>query len=254
MFLSRTSFARIRRLTGKAIGDFKLIESGDHIAVAVSGGKDSICLAHVLEALRRRAPIRFRLTALTVDPGFPGFEPAPMEACLRDIGVAHQIVPTNMARIISEKCAPGTSPCSLCARLRRGVLYTAARRLGCNKLCLGHHLDDFIETLLLNQFFAGTLAAMAPAVQSKNGQHTLIRPLVYVPEDLIQQFVAEAGLAVMSCTCPDGVQDLQRRRMKQLIGELERDIPRIRHSLLAALGNVRSDSLLDLHLRQGSGD
>lgn len=243
-------FHKIKSLTGRAIGDFNLIEEGDHIVVAVSGGKDSYVLLHMLEALRRRAPIRFRLTAVNIDIGFPGYRADIIEEHLRECGFAYRMVPTECFRIIEQKLTPGSSFCSFCARLRRGVLYTEAQALGCNKIALGHHLDDFIETLLLNQFFTGTLAAMSASMLADNGVHTVIRPLVYVEEKDIADFAAQNGFPVVCCACPTDVRtDMNRRRMKELLAELEVEFPGIKHSLIASLGKVQPRHLLDKTLR-----
>ncbi len=245
-------FNKIKRLTGKAIGDFNLIEEGDHIAVAVSGGKDSYALLHMLEVLWQRAPVSFRLTAVTVDPGYPGYRTDIVEEYLRSHGFTLNLVTAGYSRIVEEKINPGTSYCAFCARLRRGVLYTEAEKMGCNKIALGHHLDDFIETLLLNQFFAGKLAAMSPCMQADNKLHTVIRPLVYVPEDDIRRFSKQNNFPVISCACPVcGSGDLQRQRMKKLLTTLEKENPKIKASLLHALGNVQPRYLMDTTLTKG---
>jgi tRNA 2-thiocytidine biosynthesis protein TtcA len=246
-----TLFNKIKRLTGQAIGDFRLIDDGDHIAVAVSGGKDSYILLHMLEALRRRAPVSFRLTAVNIDPGYPGYRTDCIEEHLRRHGFAGHMVAAGYYRIVRERITPGTSFCAFCARMRRGVLYTEASRLGCNKIALGHHLDDCIETLLLNQFFAGRLAAMSPAMRADNGEHTVIRPLVYVLEEDLACLARAMQVPVISCACPEcGRGDLQRRQMKRLLADLEKDTPGIKRSLLAAAGNVQPRHLLDRSLKR----
>jgi len=243
----------IKRLTGKAIGDFNLIEEGDRIAVAVSGGKDSYSLLHMLDVLRRKAPVRYSLVAVNIDPGYPGYRTDVLEKHLRESGFEYRMIPTDTYRIVESKRNPGSSYCSFCARLRRGCLYTAAQELGCNKLALGHHLDDFIETLLLNQFFIGTLAAMSPCMLADNGQQTVIRPFVYVEEAAIAQFAAQNRFPTISCACPEsGSFDLNRQRMKRLINELARDIPNIRSSMIKALANVQPRYLLNLAPGQGT--
>ena len=146
-------YRRLRHAIGRAVADFGLIREGDRIAVAVSGGKDSYTLLVMLEELRRRAPVSFELVAVNIDSGYPGYRTDTIEGFLRDNGFACRMVPTGHYSIIQEKRRPGSSYCSICSRLKRGALYEETRRLGCNKLALGHHLDDFIETLLLNQFF-----------------------------------------------------------------------------------------------------
>lgn len=244
-------FSRIRKLAGKAIGDFHLIEDGDHIAVAVSGGKDSYTLLHVLEALRRKAPVRYRLTAVNIDAGFAGYRKDLIEAHLQSHGFAYRMQSTDSYRIIEEKRRPGSSYCAFCARLRRGVLYTLADELGCNKIALGHHLDDFIETLLLNQFYVGTLGAMSPKLLADNTRHTVIRPLVYVEERDIVRFTSAHSFPIICCACPvASLVDQKRQRVKLLVNDLEKEIPQIRHSMLGALGNVHPRHLLDQALRK----
>lgn len=242
-------FRRIKKLTGKAIGEFNLIADGDRIAVGISGGKDSYTLLHILDSLRRRAPIRYELVAVNVDAGFPGFRKDLIEAHLREYDFNYRLETTDCATIINKKLRPGSSFCAFCARLRRGVLYTLADELGCNKLALGHHLDDFIETLLLNQFYVGTLAAMSPKLAADNGRHTVIRPLVYVEEREIAEFAIRNEFPIVDCSCPEaGTFDQQRRRMKQLICDLARENPRIRRSMIGALGNVQPRHLMDRRL------
>lgn len=244
-------FNRIRRRTGEAIGDFNLIEEGDRIAIGVSGGKDSYSLLHILETLRRRSPVKYELVAVNVDAGYPGYRKEVIEAHLKEHGFAYRMETTDCYRIIEEKRRPGSSYCSFCARLRRGVLYSMADALGCNKIALGHHLDDFIETLLLNQFYVGTLAAMSPKLLADNGRHTVIRPLVYVEEKDIIAFARENAFPVVCCACPIcGVVDQKRKRMKRLIRELEQENPQLKSSMLGALGNVHPRHLLDRRLKE----
>jgi tRNA 2-thiocytidine biosynthesis protein TtcA len=243
-------FRRLRRQVGKAIGDFGLIEAGDRIAVGVSGGKDSYILLHLLDSLRRRAPVRYELVAVNVDAGYPGYRREVLERHLRQYGFDFRMETTNCYQIIEAKRRPGSSYCSFCARLRRGVLYSLADELGCNKIALGHHLDDFIETLLLNQFYVGTLAAMSPKLLADNGRHTVIRPLVYVEEAEIIDFVRRQGLPVICCACPVcGQVDQKRKRMKRLIRDLAAENPHLRRSLIGALGNVHPRHLLDQTLQ-----
>ena len=242
-------FRKLRHGVGKAIGDFGLISAGDRIAVAVSGGKDSYTLLLLLEELRRRAPVSFELVAINIDSGYPGYQTGVIENFLRENGFSYRMVPTEHYDIIKEKRRPGSSYCSICARLKRGALYEEAQRLGCNKLALGHHQDDFIETLLLNQFFVGSLKAMSPNMLADNGVVTVIRPLVYVLEEDIIAFSKLAGLPIVCCRCPVcGKADIQRKRMKRLLAELQQDIPHIKSSLLKALSNVHPRHLLDRRL------
>jgi tRNA 2-thiocytidine biosynthesis protein TtcA len=188
--------------------------------------------------------------AINIDSGYPGYQTGVIEGFLRDNGFSYRMVPTEHYAIIQEKRRPGSSYCSICARLKRGALYEASQRLGCNKLALGHHLDDFIETLLLNQFFVGSLKAMSPSMLADNGVITVIRPLVYVQEQAIIEFSHQVQLPVVCCRCPVcGSADLQRKRMKRLLTELQQDIPHVKNSLLKALSNVHPRHLLDGRLQ-----
>lgn len=244
-------YKRIKNAVGRAIADFGLIEEGDRIAVAVSGGKDSYTLLHLLEALRKRAPIRYEILAINIDSGYPGYRADIIEDYLVRHGFACHMEKTNHFDIIKEKRRPGSSFCSICARLKRGVLYTLAQQFNCNKLALGHHLDDFVETLLLNQFFVGSLKAMAASMLADNGETTVIRPLVYVEERDIITFSAMNEYPVVCCRCPVcGVADLQRKRMKELLTDLEKENPHVKRSLLKALSNVQPRHLLDGRLRK----
>jgi len=236
----------IRRLAGRAIGDFGLVQDRDRILVALSGGKDSFTLLHVLERLRRRAPISFTLVAVTVHPGFPGFDTRQIEDYLQARSMEHEVARAPIHELMLEKLAPNDTPCALCARIRRGVLYTRARELSCTKIALGHHRDDFIETLLLNQFYNGKIKAMSPLLRADDGRNVVIRPLVYVPEDDIIRFAAAAGFPIACCACPAcGDQDLKRARIKGLLAALEAERPGVKASLLSALANVEHRHLLD---------
>ncbi len=250
-FKQSSAYRRMRHLTGQAISDFAMIQEGDRVVVGLSGGKDSYCLLMLLGELQRRAPIRFELSALTVDAGYTGFNSQAISRFCSDNGFKHQVLATTHYDIIREKLRPGSSFCSLCARLKRGTLYGAVREMGFNKLALGHHRDDFIETLLLNQFFVGSLKAMSPSMVADCGDITVIRPLVYVAENDTVRMASDVGLPVVSCACPvAGSPDLQRQRMKDLLTHLETEIPHIKNSLLKALSNVHPRHLLDPALRR----
>lgn len=244
-------YKRIKNGVGRAIADFGLIEEGDRIAVAVSGGKDSYTLLHILAELQRRAPVKYDLMAINIDSGYPGFRTDIIVEHLREHGFTHHMEATDHYGIIKEKRRPDSSYCSICARLKRGVLYGLAQRFNCNKLALGHHMDDFVETLLLNQFFVGSLKAMAPRMLADNGHTTVIRPLVYVEERDIVTFSRQNRFPVVCCCCPVcGTADQQRKRMKELLRHLEQDIPHVKRSLLRALANVQPRHLLDPLLRK----
>lgn len=243
--MARTAFEKVRRKAGKAIGGFGLISEGDRIAVGISGGKDSLVLMLVLDDLRRRAPIAYDLTGVVIDPGFPGFPSGQIAAFFAARELPLYVEKTEINQILDAKLRPDSAPCSFCARLRRGYLYTVADRLGCNKIALGHHLDDFIETLLLNQFFSGTLAAMSPLMVADNGQQRVIRPFFFVEEQEILRVMAEGGFPVFENPCPARFEDQKRRRIKALILELRQEIPYIKESLLHALQNVQPRHLAD---------
>ena len=243
--------ARVAKKTTRAILDHQLVEDGDRILVGLSGGKDSWALMQILDVLRQRAPIEFSLVAVTVHSGYADFQhEAIAEACARR-GWEHRVERTEIGAVIEDLLEPDATPCSLCARLRRGVLYRIAADVGATKIALGHHLDDFVETLLLNLFFAGALKAMPARLVSDNGRHVVIRPLVYVSEDEARLYAQECALPVVGCCCPVcGDFSLQRQRIKRLLLDLEREHPDIRASMLKALGNVMPRHLLDRRLHQ----
>ena len=249
VLVNNSQYRKIKKLTGKAIGDFGLIEAGDRIAVAVSGGKDSYALLHILEKLRLRAPIQYDLIAVNIDAGFPGYRKDILQDYLHECGFQVHMEATNCSQIIEEKRNPGSSFCAFCARLRRGVLYAVADQLGCNKVALGHHLDDFIETLLLNQFYTGTLKAMSPKLLADNKRQTLIRPLVYVEESDIIKLAQQNAFPTIDCGCPVmGQEDQKRQRMKQLLTELHKENCHIKRNMIRALSNVQPRHLLDLEM------
>lgn len=205
----------------------------------------------LLEELRKRAPVSFELVAVNIDSGYPGYRTDLIEGFLINHGFSYRMIPSEHYAIIKEKRRPRSSHCSICSRLKRGALYEAVQTLGCNKLALGHHRDDFIETLLLNQFFVGSLKSMSASMLADNGIITVIRPLVYVAEEDIITFSSKERLPVVSCSCPvSGTSDAQRQRMKQLLNELQSDIPHIKSSLLKALSNVHPRHLLDQSLHR----
>jgi tRNA 2-thiocytidine biosynthesis protein TtcA len=241
--------ARISKKTTKAIVDFKLIEDGDRIMVGLSGGKDSWALLQTLDNLRKRAPIDFSLIAVNVDSGYKDFKHGVIARTCEERGWEYRIEHTSIGDVMDDLLEANATPCSLCARLRRGVLYRIASEVGATKIALGHHMDDFIETLLLNLFFAGALKAMPARLVSDNGEHVVIRPLVYVGEDEARLYTKEVGLPIIGCCCPAcGDLSLQRQRVKRLIMDLEVEHPGVKYSMLKALGNVMPRHLLDMRL------
>jgi tRNA 2-thiocytidine biosynthesis protein TtcA len=241
--------SRIAKKTTKAIVDFSMIEDGDRIMVGLSGGKDSWALLQVLDVLRQRAPVKFSLVAVNVDSGYKEYKHDLIASTCTARGWEYRIEHTGIGEVIEDILDDGDTPCSLCARLRRGVLYRIAREVGATKIALGHHADDFIETLLLNLFFAGSLKAMPAKLVSDNGAHVVIRPLVYVGEDEARAYTKECDLPIIGCCCPAcGDLGLQRQRAKRLLMELEREHPGVKISMLRALGNVAPRHLLDTRL------
>ena len=240
---------RLLRDVGRAIGDHGLIESGDRIMVAMSGGKDSYALCVLLEALQKRAPIRFDLVAVHLDQGQPGYDGAPLRDWLAADGVPHKILHENTYAVVTDKIPEGKTYCSLCSRLRRGILYRAAGELGCNKIALGHHRDDALETLLLNLFFGGKLATMPPKLTSDDGRFVVIRPLAYVAEADLAAFAAERRFPILPCKLCGSQDEAQRKQMKALLTELEEKHPNLRATMLAALGNVNPSHLYDRRLQ-----
>ncbi|MGH9159585.1 MAG: tRNA 2-thiocytidine(32) synthetase TtcA [Vicinamibacteraceae bacterium] len=249
MSYSSSLEARIARKTTKAITDFGLIEDGDRIMVGLSGGKDSWALLQILDVLRRRAPIGFSLVAVNVDSGYDGYRHDLITTTCAAHGWEHRIEHTSIGGVMDDLLEPNATPCSLCARLRRGVLYRLADEVGATKIALGHHADDFIETLLLNLFFGGALKAMPARLVSDDGRHVVIRPLVHVTEDEARAYTKQCQLPVIGCCCPAcGDLGLQRQRIKRLLAELEREQAGVKSSMLRALGNVMPRHLLDTRL------
>lgn len=241
--------SRLAKKTTRAITDFAMIEDGDRIMVGLSGGKDSWALLQILDVLRQRAPIDFSLVAVNVDSGYKEYKHDLIAKTCVERGWEYRIEHTTIGDVMDDILDSGATPCSLCARLRRGVLYRIAKETGANKIALGHHADDFIETLLLNLFFAGALKAMPAKLVSDDGAHVVIRPLVYVGEDEARAYTKESELPIIGCCCPAcGDLSLQRQRTKRLLIELEREHPGVKNSMLKALGNVAPRHLLDVRL------
>src|SRR6267154_1262740 len=241
--------ARVAKKTTKAIIDYSMLEDGDRVMVGLSGGKDSWALLQLLEVLRQRAPIKFSLVAVNVDSGYKEYKHDVIARTCEARGWEYRIEHTGIGELIEDILDADQTPCSLCARLRRGVLYRIAKEVGASKIALGHHADDFIETLLLNLFFAGALKAMPAKLVSNDGAHVVIRPLVYVGEEEARAYAKESGLPIIGCCCPAcGDLGLQRQRAKRLLMELEAEHPGVKQSMLKALGNVAPRHLLDMRL------
>jgi tRNA 2-thiocytidine biosynthesis protein TtcA len=233
----------------RAITEYQLIEDGDRVMVGLSGGKDSWALIQILDILRVRAPISFTLVAVNVNSGYTNFRHDQVAAACAERGWELRVEHTTIGAIIDDVLDDGETPCSLCARLRRGVLYRMADAVGATKIALGHHLDDFVETVLLNLFFQGSLKAMPARLVSDSGRHVVIRPLVYVTEDEARRFAQESNLPVIGCCCPAcGDLSLKRQRIKRLLAEFEVEHPEIKNSMIKALGHVVPSHLLDQRL------
>jgi tRNA 2-thiocytidine biosynthesis protein TtcA len=240
---------RLAKKVTKAITEHRLVGDGDRVMVGLSGGKDSWALLQVLDVLRKRAPIDFSLVAVTVDSGYDGYRHDLIAKTCEERGWEYRIEHTDIGETMDEILDASATPCSLCARLRRGVLYRLADEVGATKIALGHHLDDFIETLLLNLFFAGALKAMPARLVSDDRRHVVIRPLVYVTEAEARAYCREQQLPIVGCCCPAcGDLSLQRQRTKRLIAELEVEHPDVKSSMIRALGNVATRHLLDTRL------
>ena len=241
--------AKLARKVTQAITAFDLIEDGDRIMVGLSGGKDSWALMQVLDVLRRRAPIDFSLIAVNVDSGYEEYKHHEISRACEARGWEYQIEHTKIGEVMDDVLGADATPCSLCAKLRRGVLYRMASEVGATKIALGHHADDFVETLLLNLFFAGSLKAMPAKLLSDDESHVVIRPLVYVGEEEARAYAREYELPVIGCCCPVcGDLSLKRQRLKRLLLDFETEHPGVKHSMLKALGNVAPRHLLDTRL------
>jgi tRNA 2-thiocytidine biosynthesis protein TtcA len=232
----------------RAIWDFSLIAPGDRVMVAVSGGKDSYGLLHLLMQLRPGWRDEFELVAVNLDQGQPGYAVHRLERHLERVGVAHEMLREDTYSIARGKVAAGEGACWLCARLRRGILYNAAVRLGCNRIALGHHRDDLIESLLLSALYAGELATMPPKLCADDGRNIIIRPLVYCREEDLSRLAELLEFPILSCGACGSSLDGRRQRVKRLLGELEAEHPGVKANLLHALGKVVPDHLLDRHL------
>lgn len=237
------------KAVGRASTDFALIEPGDKLLVAVSGGKDSYAMLWALQRLKAKAPFELDLVAYHLDQGQPGHDVAPIEEHLRETGVPYEIEVQDTYTRVVEKTEPGKIYCSLCSRFRRAILYKAANRHGCNKVALGHHADDLIETVMLNMFFSGQIKAMAPRLISDDGAQQVIRPLAYVPESELIELAELHQYPIVPCKLC-GSQEKQRQAIKTMLREMDERYPemRIKPSILASLSNIKPSHLLDSKL------
>ncbi|KPD23937.1 tRNA 2-thiocytidine(32) synthetase TtcA [Idiomarina zobellii] len=239
---------RIRRETGKAIQDFGMIEDGDHIMVCLSGGKDSYTLLDTLMYLQRVAPIKFSLVAVNLDQKQPGFPEHVLPNYLDSLDVDYKIVEEDTYSIVKDKIPEGKTTCSLCSRLRRGILYRTAKELKATKIALGHHRDDMIETLFLNLFHGGKLKSMPPKLASDNGEHIVIRPLAYNKEKDIEQYSQAMEFPIIPCNLCGSQENLQRKQIKQMLNQWDRQFPGRVESIFTAMQNVAPSHLADNNL------
>ena len=236
---------RIRRRVGDAIVNFGMIGEGDRVMVCLSGGKDSYGMLEVLMSLQEKAPVSFDLIAVNLDQKQPGFPESVLPDYLRARGVPFRIVEQDTYSIVKRVIPEGKTMCSLCSRLRRGVLYRVAGELGATKIALGHHRDDILATFFLNLFYAGKLKAMPPKLVSDDGKHIVIRPLAYVPEADLAAYAALKGFPIIPCTLCGSQVNLQRQVVGGMLREWQKKFPGRIESMLRALSDVRASHLMD---------
>ena len=234
--------------TGKAIGDYNMIEDGDTVLVCMSGGKDSHAMLMILLALQERAPIDFKLIAMNLDQKQPGFPADVLPAYFEKLGVEYRIVNADTYSIVKEKIPEGKTTCSLCSRLRRGVIYTTAKELGANKIALGHHRDDIVETLFLNLFFGAKMKAMPPKLATNDKQNVVIRPLAYCSEKDIANYARQMAFPIIPCDLCGSQENLQRQKIKDMLQGWEREQPGRINNIFRAIGNVEPSHLADFNL------
>lgn len=239
---------RIRRLTGKAIIDFSMIEDGDLIMACMSGGADSYTMLDTLLYLKTVAPIKFDVIAVNLDQKQPGFPADILPKYFNDRGISYRIIEQDTYSIVKDKIAPGKTTCSLCSRLRRGILYRTARELGATKIALGHHRDDILETLLLNLFFGGRIKTMPPKLKSDDGANVVIRPLSYCKESDIKKYSAAMRFPIIPCNLCGSQPNLKRQAMKDLLQGWERENPLRIRSMFTAISNIVPSHMMDRKL------
>jgi tRNA 2-thiocytidine biosynthesis protein TtcA len=239
---------RLRRLVGEAIADYNMIEEGDKVMVCLSGGKDSHALLDVLISLRTKSPVRFDLVAVNLDQKQPGFPAHVLPEYLKSLGVEFHIAEQDTYSVVKRVIPEGQTMCSLCSRLRRGVLYRVAGELGATKIALGHHRDDILATFFLNFFHGGQLKAMPPKLRSDDGRHVVIRPLAYVAEKDLEEYAVEKKFPIIPCTLCGSQETLQRKVIGEMLAGWERNHPGRVESMLRALGEVRPSHLMDRKL------
>lgn len=246
------NFIRLRNSlissVGKAIGDYNMIEDGDTVLTCMSGGKDSYTMLMILLALQERAPINFKIIAMNLDQKQPGFPADILPAYFEKLGVDYRIVEADTYAVVKEKIPEGKTTCSLCSRLRRGIIYTTAKKLGANKIALGHHRDDIVETLFLNMFFGAKMKSMPPKLATNDKQNIVIRPLAYCSEKDIASYARQMDFPIIPCNLCGSQENLQRQKIKDMLQTWEREQPGRINNIFRAITNVEPSHLADTNL------
>lgn len=236
---------RIHRQVGQAIVDYNMIEAGDKVMVCMSGGKDSYAMLDVLMNLQRRAPVSFELVAVNLDQKQPGFPEHVLPAYLTKVGVPFRIEEQDTYSVVKKVIPEGKTTCSLCSRLRRGILYRVATELGCTKIALGHHRDDILQTLLMNMFFGSTMKGMPPKLVTDNGEHVVIRPMAYCAEKDLAAYAAHREFPIIPCNLCGSQDGLQRQQMKEMLNDWERRFPGRVENMFTSLSKIVPSHLMD---------